>query len=61
MITDDDSIELSDYCFDVCEALDTAVQEKTKDGLNGSAQLGIEDLSRYGGCPGALAPVRNLT
>ena len=61
MITDDDSVELSDYCFNVCEALDIVIQEKTKDGLNGPAQLGLEDLARYGGCPDALAPVRNPT
>ena len=58
MINDDDSVELADYCFDVCEALNAAIQEKATDGLGGSAQLGLEDLTRYRDCPRALAPVR---
>ena len=49
MIDDDDSVKLSDYCFSVCEVLNAAIQEKTKDGLNGSARLGLEDLERYRG------------
>ena len=47
MISDDVSVELSNYCFSVCEVLNAAIQEKTKDGLNGSARLGLEDLERY--------------
>ena len=58
MITDDESVELSDYCFDVCEALNTTIQEKTEDGLDGSAWPGLEDLARYGGCLRVLVPVR---
>ena len=58
MITDDDSVELSDYCFDVCEALNATIQEKTEDGLDGSTWPGLEDLTRYSDCPRILAPVR---
>ena len=58
MINDDVSVELSDYCFNVCEALNAAIQDKAKDRLNGSAQLGLEDLARYRDFPRALAPVR---
>ena len=59
MISDDDSVELSDYCFDVCEALNATIQEKTEEyGLNGSAWPGLEDLARYGDCLRLLAPVR---
>ena len=59
MISDDVSVELSDYCFSVCEALNAAIQDKAKDCLNGSAQLGLEDLARYCDCLRALAPVRS--
>ena len=61
MIDDDDSVKLSDYCFSVCEALNAAIKEKTKDGLNGSARLGLEDLERYRDCPRAFSPVRDPT
>ena len=50
MITDDDSVELSHYCFDVCEALNDTIQEKTEDGLDGSAWPELEDLTRYSDC-----------
>ena len=58
MNTDDDSVELYDYCFDVCEALNATIQEKTEDGLDGSAWPELEDLARYGDCLCVLAPVR---
>ena len=58
MITDDDSVELSDHCFDVCEALNATIQVKTENGLDGSAWPGLEDLARYGDCPRVLDPVR---
>ena len=58
LITDNDSVELSDYCFDVCEALNGTIQEKTEDGLDGSAWPRLEDLARYDDCLRVLAPVR---
>ena len=58
MITDDDSVELSDYCFDVCEALNVTIQEMKEDGLDVLAWPGLEDLTRSGDCPCVLVPVR---
>ena len=58
MITDNDSVELSHYCFDVCEALNVTIQEMKEDGLDGSAWPGLGDLTRYGACLRLLAPVR---
>ena len=58
MITDDDSVELSDYCFDVCEALNVTIQEMKEDGFDVLAWPGLEDLARYGDRLCVLAPVR---
>ena len=58
MITDNDSVELSHYCFDVCEALNDAIQEMKEDGLDVSAWPGLEDLTRYGDCLRVSLPVR---
>ena len=61
MISDNDSVELSHYCFDVCEALNDTMQGMTEDGLDGSTWPGLEDLARYGDCPRVLVPVRAST
>ena len=58
MVTDDDSVELSHYCFDVCEELNVTTQGMEEDGLDGSTWPGLEDLTRYSDCPRILAPVR---
>ena len=48
MIDDNDSAQLSDYCFNVCEVLKTAVQGRSADGLNESVRVALEDLERCG-------------
>ena len=58
MITDDDSVKLSDYCFDVCEALNVTIKEMKEDGLDVLAWPGLEELTRYGDCLRVLLPVR---
>ena len=45
MITDDYSVQLSDYCFGVCEALKDAIQEMAGD-LNESSRTTLENLER---------------
>lgn len=57
MITDKDSMELSDYCFNVCEALNTAIRAKKKGGLNESARVSLEDLARCVDRPHNVGPV----
>lgn len=43
MIADDDFVQLSDYSFNVCEALEATIQEKT-DGLGESTRTALEEL-----------------
>ena len=43
---DKDSVQLSEYCFDACEALNTAIQGKNADDLNESAKMALKDLER---------------
>ena len=47
MISDKDSVQLSDYCFSVCEALKTTTQEEDIRDLNESAMTALEDLERW--------------
>ena len=46
MIDDKESVQLSEYCFNVCEVLKGAVQGKNADGLNESVRGALEDLER---------------
>ena len=46
MIDDQDSIQLSEYCFNVCEVLDTAVQGMNTDSLSESVRAALDDLER---------------
>ena len=46
MIDDKDSVQLSEYCFNVCEVLKAAVQGKNADTLNDSVRVALEDLER---------------
>ena len=46
MIDDEDSVQLSEYCFDVCEALKTVIQGKNADDINESVREVLEDLGR---------------
>lgn len=47
MIRNNDSEQLSKYCFDVCVALGTAIQGKSAGGLSEPAGMALADLERY--------------
>lgn len=47
MIGNEDSVQLSEYCFNVCEVLRTAVRVKNMSDPNGSMRKAVEDLGRY--------------
>jgi hypothetical protein len=47
MIGNKDSLQLSEYCFSLCEALKTAVQGKNADDLNGSVRSALEGSKMY--------------
>jgi len=51
MINNEDSVLLSEYCFNVCEALNAAIQGKKAEDLNESVRTALEDLGRYVYCP----------
>ena len=46
MVAGDDSSQLSDYCFGICEALNTKVQAENADNLKESVRMAVEDLGR---------------
>jgi hypothetical protein len=46
MIDDENSGQLSEGCFSICEALKTAVQGKNADDLNESVKMALEDSKR---------------
>jgi hypothetical protein len=46
MVHDKDSVQLAEYCFDVCEALKTATQGKNADDLGESVRTALEDSER---------------
>ena len=46
MVDDKDSVQLSEYCFNVCEVLKTAVQGRDADSLDESVRAALEDLER---------------
>jgi len=39
-------VELSEYCFDVCEVLKTAIHGKKEDDLSEPVRMALEDLGR---------------
>ena len=49
MVAGDDSSQLSDYCFDICEALNTKIQAENADNLKESVRMAVEDLGRCAG------------
>ena len=51
-----ETVQLSDYCFDVCEALKATIQEETKDDLGEFAATAIGDVGRYLSCTLACLP-----
>ena len=46
MIDDNDSVQLSDYCFNVCEVLKTTIQRRDEDGLDESVRVALGDLEK---------------
>lgn len=46
MIGNKDSVQLSEYCFNVCELLKTAIEGKNADDLAESERKALEDLER---------------
>jgi hypothetical protein len=58
MIGDKESVQLSEYCFSLCEALETAVQGKNEDDLNTSVRAALESSKR---CVNWPWPVSSLT
>ena len=46
MINNKDFVQLSEYFFDVCEMLKTAIQGKNIDDLNEPVRTALEDLER---------------
>ena len=46
MIDNEDSVQLSEYCSNICSALETAIEGKNVDDLSGSVRVALEDLER---------------
>ena len=44
MADDKDSVQLSEYCFNVCEVLKATVQGRDADSLDESARVALKDL-----------------
>lgn len=40
-------MELSEYCFNMCVTLKTAIQGKDADDLSEPARMGLKELERY--------------
>ena len=47
MVADNESVQLSDYCFNVCETLNMVIGEKKTGDLNESTRMTLEGLERY--------------
>ena len=47
MAADNESVQLSDYCFNVCEALRMEVREKKTGDLNAFTRMALGGLERY--------------
>ena len=46
MIDDKDSVQLSEYCFNVCEVLKGVVRGRSADSLNESVRVALGDLEK---------------
>ena len=48
MVVDDESVQLSDYCFNVCEALNSnaAIRKRNTGDLDHSTRMALEVLVR---------------
>ena len=49
MIGNDDSLQLSEYCFNICVTLETAIRGKNMGDLSKYSRMALEDLERYVG------------
>ena len=49
MINNEDCVQLSEDCFNVCEALMTVTQPNSTGGLNESVKVALEDFERCAG------------
>ena len=47
MVTDKDSVQLSEYCFNVCETLKTRMRVENVDDLSEAARGALDDLERH--------------
>jgi hypothetical protein len=47
MIVDEEAVQLSEYCFNACETLKTAISGKDAEHLNEAVASALEDLNRY--------------
>ena len=46
MVDDKDSVQLSEYCFNVCEVLKATIHGRDMNSLDESAKAALEDLGR---------------
>ena len=46
MVDDKDSVQLSEYCFNVCEMLEMAIQGNNAGDLDESVRKALDDLER---------------
>ena len=51
-----ETVQLSDYCFDVCEALKATIHEENTDDLGEFATTALGDVGRYVSCTLARFP-----
>ena len=51
MVNGEDSVLLSEYCFNVCEALNATIQGKNANDLSECVRTALEDLGRWVECP----------
>jgi len=61
MTDDEDSMQLSEYCFDVCKELKAAIQGRDVDSLDESVRVALEDLGRWANQPHPIcSPTKQL-
>ena len=46
MVDNNDPVQLSEYCFDVCEMLKTVIQGKNPEDLVENMRMALKDLER---------------
>ena len=60
MVADNEAVQLSDYCFNVCEALNAAIRDRNTDDLGESTRMALKDLVRCVASSRVLVAVRAL-